>query len=473
MIEKLKRIGSIKPRSSKEITFSRIGLGFEKLDRDVFDPEKAYDKVERLGVKWARLQSGWARTETTRGVYDFSWIDKIVDNFVSRGIEPWVCLCYGNALYNNEAENVFGAVGCPPIFTDEQKRAWKNYVTAFVKHFEGRVHYYEVWNEPDGAWCWKHGPNARELGEFTRDTGMYIKSACPNAKVIGGVTCCRSISFLNEAFTTGMGEYLDFVSFHEYTNDETRVFETVRAYSALARHYNPNIRIIQGESGSQSRTGGHGALWHAGWTEAIQAKQLARHTIADLLSGVYFTSYFSCMDMIEALNGSNDDKASYLDYGYFGVLGAEFDENGRSVGTYYEKPSYYALQNICSIFAEDFELCDMPIVFDSDRSALTMDADIKRTQVVSGGFKNKGGKAFVYWYPSNILTTSIDSVTKMTFFTEYDSFKLVDVIDGSIYEIPEEMIERQSRGVFRINDMPVKDTPLMLVTGDFLFERGE
>lgn len=468
MISKLKKVGQIMPKNSKDIKKSKIGLGFEKLDRNVFDPEKAYDKVAEAGVKWARLQSGWARTEKEKGVYDFEWIDKIVNNFVERGIEPWVCLCYGNALYNKEAEKVFGAVGCPPIFTDEQKKGWESYVKAFVKHFEGRVNYYEVWNEPDGKWCWKHGPNATELGLFTRDTGKYIKEVNPNAKVIGGVICSKNLAYLSEAFETGMGDYLDFVSFHEYTNDETKVFETVEAFTELAHYYNPKIRLIQGESGSQSRTGGHGALWTAGWTEEIQAKQLARHTIADLMSGVHFTSYFSCMDMIEALNGTVGDTNSYLDYGYFGVLGAEFDENGKSVGTYYKKPSYYALQNICSIFAEDFELCKMPLIFWGMVSDLTMDHDLKRTQVVTGGFKNKNGRAFAYWYPSNILTTSVDTVTEMIFFTEYDKFRVVDVMDGSIYEIPEEMIERKGHGVYRINDMPVKDTPLLLVTGDFI-----
>ena len=36
---------------SQDISHSRIGIGFEKLDRDVFDPHKAYDKVQRTGVK--------------------------------------------------------------------------------------------------------------------------------------------------------------------------------------------------------------------------------------------------------------------------------------------------------------------------------------------------------------------------------------------------------------------------------------
>ena len=51
-MEKLKKIGKIIPKKSSEIKHSKISLGFEKLDRDVFDPEKAYDKVAECGVKY-------------------------------------------------------------------------------------------------------------------------------------------------------------------------------------------------------------------------------------------------------------------------------------------------------------------------------------------------------------------------------------------------------------------------------------
>ena len=97
-MERLKKVGSLPRISAKDTDFSRLGLGFEKLDRDVFDPEKAYDKVAALGVKKIRIQSGWLKTERERGVYSFEWLDKIVDNLISRGLEPWMCLCYGNPL---------------------------------------------------------------------------------------------------------------------------------------------------------------------------------------------------------------------------------------------------------------------------------------------------------------------------------------------------------------------------------------
>ena len=114
-----KKIGDVPAFQSKDISTSRIGLGFEKLDRAVFDPEKAYDKVAALGVKWIRIQSGWQRTETEKGVYHFEWLDSIVDNLLCRGLKPWVCLCYGNCLYDEEAAKRYGGVGCPPNVGEE------------------------------------------------------------------------------------------------------------------------------------------------------------------------------------------------------------------------------------------------------------------------------------------------------------------------------------------------------------------
>mgnify|MGYP003468440406 CR=1 FL=1 len=65
---RLKKTASLRSKSAAEIKSSRLGIGFEKLDRDAFDPEKAYDKLAAVGVKWVRIQSGWAKTEKIKGV---------------------------------------------------------------------------------------------------------------------------------------------------------------------------------------------------------------------------------------------------------------------------------------------------------------------------------------------------------------------------------------------------------------------
>lgn len=467
----LKEVGKIKPKSSLEIKSSKIGLGFEKLDRDAFDPEKVYDRVCESGAKWARIQSGWQRTETEKGVYHFEWIEKIIDNFVKRGVQPWVCLCYGNEVYNEMAKDVFGATGIPPTSSDEEKQAWINYVKAFVRKFGDRVTYYEIWNEPD--WCWKTGVNAKEFGEFSKNTAIAIKEVKPDAKVIGGVICHREICFINTALRE-MAPYIDFISFHEYTSDERAVFEKVEALEAIARVYNPNIGIIQGESGSQSRGDGNGALRKGAWTEEIQAKQLARHTIADLMCDVHFTSYFSCVDMVEALWGKKGDLASYTDYGYFGILGAEFEGGVKPTGEYFRKPSFFVYQNVVSLFAEDVRVTKLPIIVTNVGSTLRYserhyDMYPRRADITSGCFERDGGKAFVYWNPTNIMTTSYSAEIPLEFYSEYGrDFKLVDVMDGKIYEFPDEMVQDMGDNVYRIERLPIKDTPLVLTFGNFI-----
>lgn len=468
-MERLIRIGNVKPKCASEVKKSRLGIGFEKLDRAVFDPNKAYDKVAELGIKWVRLQSGWARTEKIKGMYDFAWLDDIVDNLVKRSLKPWMCLAYGNGLYTPEAAKVFGAVACPPVETEEEREAWSNYVTALVNHFKGRVEYFEIWNEPNWFWTHvanEHQPNGTEYGLFAIETAKAIKKGNKDAKVIGGVESVGNLAFMNKAFKTGMGDYIDFFSFHMYTPDERKVRERMKLIRGICDMYNPNIGIIQGESGAPSRSDGNGELSWGAWTQKKQAKVIARHAMCDMMMGVVFSSYFSCIDMIEALNGRVDDKASYLDYGYFGILGAEFDENGFSTGEYKPKMSYKALQVIASVFADDVETADLPLSFTPMHSDRVFGEDVSKDIVCSGFKKPNGSSAFVYWYSSELMTTEFESTVTLQIVPEKD-LKLVDLLDGTIYQIPEKMIE-DNDGSVTLKNIPIKDYPMLLTFGDFI-----
>lgn len=476
-MERLSKTGRVAVKKAADMPRSRLGIGFEKLDRAVFEPSKAYDKIAALGVKWIRLQSGWQRTEREKGVYRFEWLDAIVDNFVSRGCEPWICLCYGNDLYNEEAKTVFGAVGYPPIRGDEQKKGWADYVAALTAHFSGRVGWYEIWNEPD--WIWRNEqheakPSGAEYGQFVIDTAAAIHKGDINAKIIGGSIYQNDMFFIHAAFEAGMGDYIDALTFHEYTPDETTIPVKVNYLSALAHHYNPNIKIIQGESGSQSRSDGCGAMAGGAWTPERQAKQCVRHTVIDLMTEVYFTSFFTSVDMIEALSGDINNKASYLDYGYFGVLGADFDENGFSTGEYTPKPSYYALQTLCSVFGDGFENAVLPVKFISQFSQTLLGGEASASSIISGGFKKPNGSyALAYWKGTELMTTSYEGTISVHTACLPEKISLVDLINGDIYDIPDRLIGRKDGDCIIMNNLPLKDYPLLLTFGDFVNTSGE
>ena len=483
-MERLIKRGHVQVKDAKQIGMSRLGVGFEKLDRKVFDPENAYDLVAEMGVHYVRLQSGWQRTETVKGVYDFGWLDDVVDNIIARGQEPWIDLCYGNELYTESAKEYFGAVGIPPIHSEEEMSAWLRYTEATVKHFHGRVKWYEIWNEPDGLFCWKHGVNAEEYGDFAVATANAIHAADPDALAIAGVLCYIDLPYFKVMFDRGVANAADAVSFHRYNADELNALNEIQALRALINQYNPSLQIIQGESGTQSDSRGKGALRGGAWTETKQAKYTLRHRLLDLSSEVTFTSHFSALDMIEALNGRVGDKASYLDYGYFGLLHADFDENGVACGTYSPKMSYRAMQHLTALFPENVKPCDLPITRRQEDSPRVFGKDDASSQIVMLGFDNgKGAQALAYWKAVDLMRETFDGTVSFLLAGESRRIGLIDLMTGEKYELPESMVCRANAtidgegsedrfdAVVKLKNLPLTDSPLLLTFGDF--EEGE
>ena len=475
-MERLQYVGKLPLFASNEIPFSRLGIGFEKLDRDVFDPEKAYDKVAKIGVKKIRIQSGWARTEKQPGVYDFAWLDSIVDNLLRRGLEPWICLCYGNPVYTELAKPVFGAVGCPPISTERETSAWLAYVRATVAHFKGRVSLFEIWNEPDCNYSWRHCEdevidhlrNATEYGEFACKTAIAIKEADEAALVMGfALSRVGDLEYVNRALSTGLYKYIDLLSFHAYSPNEEKRRTGAKQLRRLLDMYNPKIGLVQGETGAQSRSDGSGAMKGFAWTPEKQVKALLRGLVGDFAEGVVFTSYFSTMDMIEALRGRVDDKASYMDFGYFGVLGAEFDENGKvlSVEEKPKKPSYYALSTLASLFKGDCKPCSIPYRLESLPSRRINGKDcIDKTIQIETFTLEDGTKALIYWNAVDLLTATYEGTISFQIFgVSADNIQLLDLRDGSLYALPDTMVEDIGFGGVRLKNLPLTDCPLAIL----------
>ena len=89
----LKQIGWLETKHSKEVKSSIWSVGCETLDRDYAKFSIYKDYVGELGVKRARLQSGWAKCEKEKDNYKFEWFDSCVYGLSEQTVEPWVCLC--------------------------------------------------------------------------------------------------------------------------------------------------------------------------------------------------------------------------------------------------------------------------------------------------------------------------------------------------------------------------------------------
>nr|HPM83193.1 beta-galactosidase [Candidatus Anammoximicrobium sp.] len=142
-----KGLGTIQPRSVSEIDAGQNwALGCETLCRDYIYWDTYKDYVAPLGIKTIRLQGGWAKTEKVPGVYDFAWLDYVIDDALSKGLEIWLETDYGNPIYEGAGTADLGA-GFPT--SEVGLAAWDRWVEAMATRYKDKVKKWAMWNEPD------------------------------------------------------------------------------------------------------------------------------------------------------------------------------------------------------------------------------------------------------------------------------------------------------------------------------------
>ena len=123
------RIGTLVPRSAKEIGPSHLALGCEMLPRDYGDFENFKEYMPPLGIARVRLHAGWAKLEPEPGKWDFAWLDRQVNWLIENGMEPLLETSYGNPAYPG-AGGASLSDGMPQ--GEEALKAWDRYVEKLV-----------------------------------------------------------------------------------------------------------------------------------------------------------------------------------------------------------------------------------------------------------------------------------------------------------------------------------------------------
>ena len=158
------------------------------LDREV-EPWKRQRTVEmarQAGLGWAKQQFAWAEIEPLRkgefvdpvsGESSWAKFDAIVDLYRANGLEVIARLDLAPAW----ARPPDTRPETPP--TDFQD--FGDFVYAFVSHFSGRIHYIQIWNEPNIYPEW--GEQAVDPEAYTRMLQIAYeraKEANPNVYVL-------------------------------------------------------------------------------------------------------------------------------------------------------------------------------------------------------------------------------------------------------------------------------------------------
>lgn len=170
--------------------------------------------MRQAGISSFRDEVGWRAIEKTKGQYEMpaAW-DEFVNEGRKAGIEPLLILDYGNPLYDD---------GDKPR-SAEAIEAFTKYAEFVVRHFQGRVKLYEVWNEWDIAIGSRTPGSADDYGALLKAVYPRIKAVDPSITVFGGAPTPGGVKngWLERVLEKGVLPFMDALSIHTYTYSET------------------------------------------------------------------------------------------------------------------------------------------------------------------------------------------------------------------------------------------------------------
>ncbi len=443
----LKRIGTITPRTTGQIKSSRITIGCEVLDRDltVFDNYKAY--LPCLGAKKARIQAGWAKCERVPGVYDWKWLDDIIDFLTANDIEPWFELSYGNPAYPGG-----GGTGLlNSLMTSEDGyRAWDRWVEAAVIRYKDRVTEWEIWNEPDHP-MQKISPET--TAELNIRTAEIIKRIQSEAEIAGLAFASNSNKdyldrFLKRISEEGKLHLFHWISYHSYNMRPEDAYResNVLGLREVINKYSPAIKLRQGENGAPSTFIPDFALSKYYWTEYTQAKYDMRRLLGDLGHDIE-TSVFTIIDIY-----------------YNPVINTKgLIQSDTTRAAIRPKVAYYAMQNLTAVFDDEMRLRpDVKFTHNFPESLSLYAYKHDKTNLIAVWNDSKEAT-------NDFRTHPVDLIVENCTFKEP---VWVDLMTGKIYEIPSTQWKNQKNSsVF--TGLPVYDSPALVCEMDFVLRTYE
>jgi hypothetical protein len=407
----------LRPRTALEIGPSSWGIGCETMDRDYVDFEHVGPHLGELGATQVRLQAGWAKCDPGDGMYNWEWLDRIVDSSLAQGVKPWLQTSYGNPAYPGGG-GIGLAQGIP--VSPEALTAWDNWVRAMVERYIDRVDTWEIWNEPD----LHKAMTAEEYLAFFIRTASILRSVQPRAKVVGLALANRmdfAEAFLSGLARSGKADLLSQISFHYYPHNPDDDFELVAQLASLVQKYVPHVTMRQGETGALAENNGlFLAMSTFTWSERKQAAWNLRRLLAHHSHG-YPMSLFQLADM----QYTNAKGAKYEGRNAKGQLCINPD-----MTVAYRRPSYFMAQHVFSTFDSTYPLTAL------DNLSV---ADPVRSCAYAWTKNGEAAPSLVAWWRAAdapaLETPEVDRTALAP--VAFRDPVLVDFMSGMVFELPE------------------------------------
>lgn len=189
--------------------FGINGLGFfhSRNNPQVFEERIPYlQRMKAIGIEWDRFDFWWGVIEPEPGRFEWAFPDRVIDFYARHHLQMLPILCYHSNWSSGQA----------PADEKERQR-FAHYVYQVVSRYKDRVHFWEIWNEPNIPTFWKPKPDPQQYALLLKSAYASAKRADPEAKIIGGVTSMADLNFLEAIYRAGAWDSMDIVSIHPYS----------------------------------------------------------------------------------------------------------------------------------------------------------------------------------------------------------------------------------------------------------------
>jgi hypothetical protein len=203
---------------------------------------------------WRAWHALWFDLEPQKGVWKWDHLDELVNKAQQHNSELMLILSYSPAWASRQPNTVGDwKPGTPGPLNDMND--WRDYVRTVGTRYKGRIHVYEMWNEPDRPKAWVGDMDT--MVQMVREASHILKEIDPTITIVSpSATFPRGPGWLDQFLAKGGGDYVDAIGYHFYTGN----FNTMGAPEAV-------VPIIQSIKAVMAKHNVNKPLWNteAGW----------------------------------------------------------------------------------------------------------------------------------------------------------------------------------------------------------------
>ena len=164
--------------------------------------------ARRAGVKYLRCAFSWNGIEKRAGEYDWKFWDRLVELSVRNHIQLIPYVAYTPEWAARDAKDFWKR---PP----RTPELYANFMFRIASRYKGRVHSWEIWNEPDNKDYWLG--TADEYATLVIAAAKRIREADPSSVlVLGGMANGPSDFFRTLVSQHHLDRYVDVIAMHAY-----------------------------------------------------------------------------------------------------------------------------------------------------------------------------------------------------------------------------------------------------------------